>query len=867
MRADLVVPGLPRLASRVVDRSRLIRRLDRLAPITLVDGLRGLGKTTLAVDWVRHRSRQGDAAVWVNASSERRRGTDLLPAVTRALRTLVADEGLAPATANDLDGVLARLNHRLVLLALDDADAVTQAEAEALADLVARWPHLHLIAVTQHAGELRDAAHRHHVEIHRLGGGDLRITPAELPEYAEAWGHELTPDEARGLHSVVGGWLLPLRLVLDATPAGSPEPALHVAEEYFRREVVPDGVAGRELDWALRIALPEVLTLDLVELLLDVAPRPGDRVGGKDHSRDLLASLEDAGLIVRIPRRDGATAWRLPALVRKLLVEHLQHTHPEVAAACYRALAHAAVTDGRRWEVAPVLRQARAGADWQLLGDLWAQGTWQVAMAAPVDFLAAYRDISDGIVREHPALGMARTLARSLDRRETVASASLVRDRYLRAGTARLRALERLSGPEERIDVLLAAAAARRAHGRLAEALGLLDHAQRELAATSGRESRAGVARSAWIEFQRGVTSFLSADVAGCQEALRTAYAADPSALIAPQVAAHLAMVHAVLGSPEEARRWLARADGVESLPGILAVPLGVAVAHLAMDRLDEPEAERAFEQTGDGTEAATAWLPLVLARVRHAIHFGNPIEMIARLDVVAAAHAEELRNDATARSLVDRCRADLLLALGEPARVQRIVGTGPRLPAWMRVPAARLRLLTGEPEGALRIAAAEAWSEWGSARDRIDLFMVQAAASLALGRTAEATAAFRQGAALAQATGNLAAYLNLQPRVREELARLTDVRLDALHEQLPARPSPWPEQLALVALTPRETAVLRQMPHHDSVAGIARALSVSVNTVKKQLVSVYAKLGVHDRKDALLRAEQLGLLDGPGDA
>jgi DNA-binding CsgD family transcriptional regulator len=64
-----------------------------------------------------------------------------------------------------------------------------------------------------------------------------------------------------------------------------------------------------------------------------------------------------------------------------------------------------------------------------------------------------------------------------------------------------------------------------------------------------------------------------------------------------------------------------------------------------------------------------------------------------------------------------------------------------------------------------------------------------------------------------------------------------------------------------LVLLTPRELEVLRQTAEHESVAAIAEALSVSVNTVKKQRVSLYSKLGVNDTHAAVLRAQRLGLL------
>jgi DNA-binding CsgD family transcriptional regulator len=62
-------------------------------------------------------------------------------------------------------------------------------------------------------------------------------------------------------------------------------------------------------------------------------------------------------------------------------------------------------------------------------------------------------------------------------------------------------------------------------------------------------------------------------------------------------------------------------------------------------------------------------------------------------------------------------------------------------------------------------------------------------------------------------------------------------------------------------ALTDRERVVLRYLPTLMSNAEIATEMVVSVNTVKTHLKSIYRKLGVERRRDALLRARQVELL------
>ncbi|MET8687728.1 LuxR C-terminal-related transcriptional regulator [Streptomyces sp. NPDC004732] len=63
------------------------------------------------------------------------------------------------------------------------------------------------------------------------------------------------------------------------------------------------------------------------------------------------------------------------------------------------------------------------------------------------------------------------------------------------------------------------------------------------------------------------------------------------------------------------------------------------------------------------------------------------------------------------------------------------------------------------------------------------------------------------------------------------------------------------------VPLTRRELVVLRALQENVPLRGIADNLHVSLNTVRSQTRSVYRKLGVGSRAQALHRARELGLL------
>ena len=61
--------------------------------------------------------------------------------------------------------------------------------------------------------------------------------------------------------------------------------------------------------------------------------------------------------------------------------------------------------------------------------------------------------------------------------------------------------------------------------------------------------------------------------------------------------------------------------------------------------------------------------------------------------------------------------------------------------------------------------------------------------------------------------------------------------------------------------LSDTELRVLRYLPTNLTSLEIARELSVSPNTVRAHVKSLYAKLGAHRRAEAVTRARDLGLL------
>ena len=68
-------------------------------------------------------------------------------------------------------------------------------------------------------------------------------------------------------------------------------------------------------------------------------------------------------------------------------------------------------------------------------------------------------------------------------------------------------------------------------------------------------------------------------------------------------------------------------------------------------------------------------------------------------------------------------------------------------------------------------------------------------------------------------------------------------------------------KQPAVDALSERELEVLRLLATDLSGPDIARQLVVSLNTMRTHTKSIYTKLGVNGRRQAISRATELGLL------
>jgi DNA-binding NarL/FixJ family response regulator len=119
----------------------------------------------------------------------------------------------------------------------------------------------------------------------------------------------------------------------------------------------------------------------------------------------------------------------------------------------------------------------------------------------------------------------------------------------------------------------------------------------------------------------------------------------------------------------------------------------------------------------------------------------------------------------------------------------------------------------------------------------------------------------------LAVPNGYFRAFLNLPPKVKDLILDLASKTPSNYLENLSRAIRYQAKQTALVSsslerpLTKQELLILRRLETGLPIAQIAGALSISKNTIKTHLKSIYRKLAAESREDAVSKAKEMMLL------
>jgi LuxR family maltose regulon positive regulatory protein len=705
-------------------------------------------------------------------------------------------------------------------------------------------------------------------ELTEIREPDLRFTVAEARELFAAAGVQLPEAAVVMLQERTEGWAAGLRLAA-LSLAGHPDPERFAAGFSGSERTVGEYLLAEVLDrqreevrrLLLRTSILERVNGELADLLT------GDKGGER-----VLQDLEQANAFVI--SLDGSRSWfRYHQMFAGLLQLELRRTAPVEVAALHRMAADWLAEHGYSVEA---IRHAQAARDWDLaaglLADHWPGLHLDGQAATTHELLAGFPPSVRGVNAGLAAVAAADELAYgSLDAAERYlglaerGTASVPDAR--RAQAQLLLGIVRLLVVRQRGDLPTVAEEARRLEA-LAEAPGA---AQRSL----GQDLRAlalislGITE-VWTGRFQEAERHLGRGVALARRIGRP--------FLEFTGLAHLAAVEMFRSYARAAERSrqaieLAERHGWASDPaaGTACMVLGTMLTW--QGRLDEAEpwVQRAERTLTAEAQPATG----------HVIRYLRGLLELARgrdADALAPFRAAEplARRLAAPHYTVPRARALLvhaLVRLGDTEGAEQALaelGSQDREHGETRIATATLRLAHDDPRAAVA-ALAPVLDGAPSALPWIGLahaFLLEAIARDALGDPAAAGRALERALDLVEPDGALSLFLlHPAPGLLERHARhgtahavLIAGILSLLAGQAPAAPRAGPQPLS-EPLSDSEIRVLRYLPANLTRPDIAGELYVSLNTVSTHMCNLYAKLGVHSRREAVDRARALGLL------
>ncbi|MEU9283568.1 LuxR C-terminal-related transcriptional regulator [Streptomyces sp. NPDC048275] len=863
--------ALPTSPATFLRRERLAQHLDQalLTPLTMVNGAAGAGKTLLVADWA---AGLGQPVAWLTTDAADQGAGMFWAYVLQALRTSgvpVPGEIGCPGDASRVDlKLLARLAAHLsgadrpVIVVLDEFDRVTAPEIADQLEFVLHHSGrgMRLILVTRTEPLLPLHRYRAVGDMTEIRDAELAFTPEEAAVLLERHGLSLPVQAVRALVERTQGWAAGLRLCALAAQQ-SPDPETYLKEFEAGRSTVAD------------FLLAEVLkrqTAETQDLLLRVSvldrfcPELANALTERTDAEPILAELHSENAFVE----DLGHLWyRLHPLFGEILRAHLRVRCPGLEPELHRRAA--------RW-----LR--RSGSLPETLAHGAAAGDWEFTAGVFVDDLAIGQlftglrsdDLAELFSRMGPEVSSPAT--------------DLVRAAHDLFRCDLDRGLAHLHRAEESLAVDVPDSAAAQLSCALLEAL---------VARLTGSPARAETAAEAAEELRQEVpahlldkhpelTALLLTHLGSTR--LWTGRFEDARAVLSLVVGRSdgastalprqeslglLALIDYLDGWHGRAERkaWTAMAErerfGLSRPSGLDSGLWRLVLAAVAVDRNELGQAQTLLDEEADSCAAiqdpvtaagrAIATARLLLAR-------GNARAALAAAD--PAVPAEVVSPWAEGQAALVASAAHL--AEGHPESAARVLREVPDDQPAYAVEAARAQLAAGNPLAAIDTLDRLRTEGRTGPAVTVRAMLVRAQAADGVGDCATAHRLVAQALLEARRERLRRPFLEAGPWIRPLLgtAPLQGLAEDWLKSgpQRRGRPPPaeaQPSSLVVEELSGRERDVLQRLAQMMSTEEIAADLYVSVNTVKTHLKSVYRKLAVNRRNDAVRRARELRLL------
>lgn len=904
----------PRLRPDVIHRARLLQRLEQsnTQPLILISAPAGFGKSTLLTDWLAHPAAPHAAWLALDQADNQpvRFWQSALAALARVMPT--ACQAVNPllylADPPPIDEILTVFINEIALLpaayalVLDDYHLIeSPAIHEAITFLIEALPNnLQLVLLTRSDPPFPLARWRARHLLTEIRAHDLRFAPAEIAAFFANFSARqavppLTPADLAILEERTEGWAAGLQLA-QLSLQGHPDVTGFIQTFGGNHRQVLDYLTSEVLEQqppAVQDFLLQTSILERMCAALCAALLANDQSAAHDPTPSLirqaqatLAALERANLFVVALDEEGRWYRYHPLFATLLRKRLLQATTVDVrelhrrAAQWYEAVGlidmaiqHAFAVDR---ELAIALIERHATAAW-LRGDLRQLEGWLARLPATVR-------------TSRPALALAglwvNVIARQLPDLEEALAA-----------TPALQAVATTPALAGELALLRATVALFQAeYARVIElAQVALDHfarqplSLRELALRAAATLNLGLAQR-----RQGDTA---AALPLLTEAARLAQLAD-----APYVRL-VALEN--LGSAQVRQGALLRAietyqqaraipaqpgPGFTQLTGVIDIALGEIYYEqnqLAQVRHLMPVAFQQLGQLLRGMEPGVTVRGYRL-RAKTALVTGEEQAVPAILDEGERflAHLPQPTPTITALWAVQKAQiwlqqGDLLAATGWAARLQ--IADTLELACFQQLTLARLRIVQFQQQAnpawraeaahmlALALATAEQQS-W--VNQQIEGLTLQALLQQATQQTTQAVTTLWQALTLAQPAHYVRTFVDLGEPVAVLLRQIqAQGTLTAYCQQLLAAfPAPTTPVLATTTtslphadliepISPREMEVLRLLALGKTNQEIADTLIIALGTVKSHTNSLFGKLGVASRTQAIARGRALGLL------
>ena len=894
---------VPRRRRGLVARPRLLERLSLQAEseLTLVSAPAGFGKTTLLAEWLAAVAADGRSVAWLSLDKGDNDPVVFWTYLIGALQTAAEGVGgralsLLQSAQPPIEAVLATLLNDLsalpndVVLVLDDyhvIDAGGDVQDKMAFLLEHLPPQLHLVIASRADPALPLARLRGRGELVEIRAADLRFTTDEAAAYLNGvMGLVLTARDVTALEGRTEGWIAALQLAA-LSMQGRDDAAAFIADFAGDDRYIVDYLAEEVLQ-----RQPEHVQHFLLQTsVLDRLTGPlCDAVTGQEGGKAKLAALERGNLFL-VPLDDRRRWYRYHQLFADVLRARLLDGQPDDVPELNR---RASAWYEQNGEPSEAIRHALAAGDVERAADLVELVIPDLRRSRQEATIRSWLEaIPDDVVRVRPvlAVGYIGALMSSgefegvEDRLQHVEGSLEHTSDHASTWTPPAGTVVVDDGEFQRLPGVI-----QMYHAALALVRGdgpaTIDHAQRAIdrAAEQDHLTRAGASALMGLAlWGGGDLEAAHRAYSVCVEGMRrTGHIADVlgCSITLADIRITQGRLSEALRTYEQALRLASNHDGTV-LRG--TADMYVGMSQIACERNDLPAATRHLlraEELGEHT-----WLPqnpyrwrVAMARVREAEG-----DLDGALDLLDAALRVYMGDFAPNVRPIPALRARVLAAqgrVGEALAWAREQGLSAEddlsyLREFEHITLARalLALYRAQREAssvhdAARLLqrllqAAEAGERSGSV---IEILVLQALTDHARGDVPGAMAALERALTLAEPEGYVRMFVGegspmaslLRRAAKQGIAPSYVRRLLAAvneSEDTPVR------QGLIEPLSERELDVLRLLGTDLGGPDIARELTVSLNTMRTHTKSIYAKLGVNNRRAAVRRAAELGLL------